>query len=143
MTRTISRESIAASLAADKCLELFSDPHTDPLFHIHTIHTTPCTLPNPSSPCIAGDQVSALQHHSEVRQRGERIHGRLRPTPTQQQGQQELENTSNTDTIHDICKYFLESFKYFCCGFLDIFSPCVLVFTRPPSPDNTSPASPV
>ena len=135
MTRTISRESIAASLAADKCLELFSDPHTYPLFHIHTIHTTPCTLPNPSSPCIAGDQVSALQHHSEVRQRGERIHGRLRPTPTQQQGHsvQGRVNTSEPNIFRN-CKYFYHKHAH---------SPCVLVFTCPPSPDNTSPASPV
>ena len=135
MTRTISRESIATSLAADKCLELFSDPHTYPLFHIHTIHTTPRTLPNPSSPCIAGDQVSALQHHSEVRQRGVRIHGRLRPTPTQQQGHsvQGRVNTSEPNIFRN-CKYFYHKHAP---------SPRELVFTRPPSPDNTSPASPV
>ena len=124
LTRTTSRLSLAASLAADKCLEMFPNPQPYPLFPTHTIHTTPRTLPNPSSPCCCrwpGVRTAAPQW-SETEGWEDPWEAEARPPPTQQQhtvqGRVNTGNTYFTMTHkHKFSgeKYLMTSEKYLLC----------------------------
>ena len=127
LTRTTSRLSLAASLAADNCLEMFSNPQPDPLTTLsptHTILTTPRTLPNPSSPCCCrwpGVRTAAPQW-SETEGWEDPWEAEARPPPTQQQhtvqGRVNTGNTYFTMTHkHKFSgeKYLMTSEKYLLC----------------------------